>query len=150
MESICGVKCSECNFKKNNKCDGCKKTNGCPFGKKCFISDYISIGGKEKYELFKKQLIDEFNSLNIDGMPKINELYSLNGLFINLEYSLSNGTRIKLLDDDEIYLGNQIECLFNNNEMQKYFGLVANMNFLFVCQYEKDEKNPEIVIYKKR
>ena len=150
MKGICGAECEGCELLKSKKCEGCQKTNGCPFGKKCFIANYIDVGGKENYELFKKQLIDEFNSLNIEGMKKIKELYPLNGSFINEEYPLPNGLKTKFLSDNEIYLGNQIECEFNDNDIKKCFGIVANMNFLLVCEYEEDGKNPEIIIYKKR
>ena len=49
MEGICGAKCNECPLY-NNKCKGCKQTNGCPFGKKCFIANYIEIGGIDSYK----------------------------------------------------------------------------------------------------
>jgi hypothetical protein len=150
MESICGSNCNECEFGKNGKCKGCKNTNGCPFGKKCFIANYISIGGKENYTMLKKQLIDEVNCLKIDGMDLINELYPLNGSLINLEYSLPNGSKIKFLDDNEIYLGNQVECIFNDDDNKSYFGIVANMNFILVCEYGEDRDNPNIVVYKRR
>lgn len=150
MEAICGTNCDECELLKSNKCRGCRETDGCPFGKKCFIAKYISIGGKESFLELKKQLIDEFNSLDIDGMGKISELYPLNGAFVNLEYSLPNGIKAKFLDDNEIYLGNQIENEFNDGESKRCFGLVANVSFLIVCEYEEDGKNPEIMLYKKR
>ncbi len=149
MESICGTNCSECKLF-NNKCKGCLNTNGCPFGKECFISKYIKIGGKDNYELLKKQLIDEFNSLNIEGMNKIDNLYPLNGEFINLEYLLPNGNKIKFLNDDEIYLGNQVESVFNDGDLKKFFGLVCNMSFILVCEYDENCINPELLIYKRR
>ena len=37
-----------------------------------------------------------------------------------------------------------------DNEVKKYFGIVANMNFLLVCEYEENGNNREILIYKKR
>ena len=40
---------------------------------KDFITKYIEIGGKENFEIFKKKLIDEFNSLNIPGL-KVDDL----------------------------------------------------------------------------
>ncbi len=150
MQSICGANCEECELFKNNKCKGCKITKGCPFGKKCFIAKYIEVGGKESFEAMKKELLNEFNSLNIDGMPKIKELYPLCGAFVNLECSLPNGTKVKFLHDDESYLGSQVECEFNDDEAKTYFGLAANMNFILVCEYEKNGSNPEIIIYKKR
>ena len=150
MEAICGVNCSECEMLKTNKCKGCKETKGCPFGKKCFIAKYIEIGGRDSFEVLKKQLIDEINSLNIEGMEKVLELYPLNGAFVNLEYLLPNGIKVRFLHDDEIYLGNQLECEFNDGELKRYFGIVANMSFLLVCEYGEDGSNPEILLYKKR
>ena len=141
MEAICGAHCNECELFKNKKCEGCNK--------KCWIAKYIKLSNKE-FKVFKKQLIDEFNSLNIDGMPKIKELYPLNGSFVNLEYPLPNGNKVKLLKDEETYLGNQVECIFNDNEIKKCFGLLANTSFLLVAEYEENGKNPELIIYKKR
>ena len=149
MEAICGANCEECELF-NKKCKGCKNTNGCPFGKKCWIANYIEIGNKDSFKELKNILIDEFNSLKIDGMPKINELYPLHGSFINLEYQLPNGMNVKFLNDDESYLGNQVECEFNNDEIKKCFGLVANMHFLLVCEYGENGTNPEIVVFKRR
>lgn len=149
MIGICGADCSNCDFLKNNKCKGCKNTNGCPFGKKCFIANYIEVGGEDSFKEFKKVLIDEINSLNIDGMPKIDELYALNGSFVNLEYKLPNGKKVKFLDDKSIYLGNQVECLFDEN-IKKCYGIVCDMSFILISEYEEDGVNPEIVIYKRR
>ena len=150
MRSICGANCEECELFKNTKCRGCKNTNGCPFGKKCWIAKYIEVGGIENYNSLKNELIDEFNSLNIDGMPKIEELYPLHGEFVNMEYPLPNNNKTKFLNDNEAYLGNQVECIFNDEEIKKYYGILANMNFILVCEYEKNGNNPEIIIYKKR
>lgn len=150
MESICGANCNNCNYGKNNSCKGCVESQGCPFGKQCFIAKYIKTGGTENYNIFKKQLIEEFNLLNISGMPKIDELYPLNGAFINLEYPIPNGKNIKLLDDKGIYLGNQVECEFNDGEIVRCYGLVAGMDFLLVSEYGANGDSPEIIIYKKR
>lgn len=149
MEAICGINCDECKLY-NKDCKGCKNTNGCPFGKKCWIARYISLGGIDSFKELKKELINEFNSLNIDGMSNIDELYPLHGTFVNMEYQLPNGKKVKILKDNEIYLGNQIECQFNDDEVKKCFGLVANMNFLLVCEYGEDGINPELLLYKKR
>ena len=150
MEAICGANCEECDLLKSKKCKGCRNTNGCPFGKKCWIAKYIEIGGKENFYILKNQLIEEFNSLNVIGMSKINELYPLHGSFVNLEYTLPNLKKVNFLNDDEVYLGNQVECDFNDDEIKKCFGLIANMNFILVCEYEENGNNPEIIIYKKR
>ena len=108
---------------------------------------YAAIGCKEKFDEFKKQIIDEFNDLHIEGMPKVESLNALVGNFVNLEYRLPNGKAVKFLDDGATYLGNQLECKFGGD---RCFGLVANMDFLLVCTYEKNGANPELVFYKKR
>ena len=150
MESICGANCEECELYINKKCEGCKATNGCPFGKKCWIAKYYEVGGKESFAEFKKQIIEELNSLNIDGMPKITELYALNGAYVNMEYPLPNGMKVKFLNDNETYLGTQVECEFNDGDIKKCFGLLANTTFLLVCEYGENGTNPELIIYKKR
>ena len=150
MESVCGADCNNCGYGKNNNCKGCIITKGCPFGKQCFVAKYILTGGKENYENFKKKLIDEINELNIPGMPKIKELNPLNGTFVNLSYPMPNGECVKLLDDNEIYLGNQVECEFNDGGIIRCFGILANMNFILISEYGANGDNPELIIYKKR
>ena len=113
-----------------------------------FWKRYPGLGGKEKFEEFKKQIIHEFNTLlHIEGLPKVEDLNILPGSFVNLEYRLPNGTIVKFLDDKATYLGNQLECTFGGN---RCFGIAANMDFLLVCTYEENGENPELVIYKKR
>ncbi len=108
---------------------------------------YKNLGGAEKFEEFKQQLISEFNDLHIDGMPKVEKLNALVGGYINMEYRLPNGQTVKFLDDNATYLGNQLECEFGGD---RCFGIAANMDFLLVCTYEENGENPELVIYKKR
>lgn len=108
---------------------------------------FKDLGGDDKFDEFKKQLICEINGLNIDGMPKVENLNALVGNFINLEYRLPNGNTVKFLDDGVTYLGTQLECEFGGN---RCFGVIANMDFILVCTYEEEGKNPELVIYKKR
>ena len=105
------------------------------------------LGGAEKFEQFKQQLIREFNDLHIEGMPKVEKLNALVGGYINLEYRLPNGQTVKFLDDNATYLGNQLACEFGSD---RCFGIAANMDFLLVCSYEENGENPELVIYKKR
>lgn len=150
MESICGADCNNCGYGKNNDCKGCKKTNGCPFGKHCFVAKYILTGGKENYESFKNQLINEINDLNIPGMPKITELNPLNGTFVNLNYPLPNGLSVQFLDNNDIYLGNQVESEFNDGKTIRLYGVLANLNFILISEYGPNGNNPEIIVYKKR
>ncbi|MBQ3390327.1 MAG: helix-turn-helix domain-containing protein [Firmicutes bacterium] len=108
---------------------------------------YEEIGGGEKFEEMKKQLIDEFNALQIEGMPKVEKLNALVGSDVNLAYRLPSGKTVQFLDDGATYLGNQLESEFGGNRV---FGILANMDFLLVATYEEGGKNPELVIYKKR
>ena len=113
-----------------------------------FWKQYINLGGKEKFIEFKNKIIDEFNTLLcVEGLPKVTDLNVLPGYFVNLEYRLPNGQMVKFLDDNATYLGSQLECEFGGD---RCFGIVANMEFLLVCTYEKDGANSELVIYKKR
>lgn len=149
-KSICGADCDGCGYGKNCGCVGCTESVGCPFGKKCFVAQYINMSGEAGYALFKEKLAEEFNELNIPGMPKIHELYPLNGNFVNLPYIMPSGESVKLLDDRAIYLGNQVECEFNDGSLMRCFGLVAGMDFLLVSEYGENCTDPEIVVYKKR
>ena len=108
---------------------------------------YAEIGGKEKLEEFKQQLIGEINTiLAIEGLPKVESLNVLSGEFINLEYQLPNGKMVKFLNDKQTYLGSQLESEFGN----RCFGIAANMDFILICSYEENGENPELVVYKKR
>ena len=150
MKSICGADCDNCEYGKNKGCKGCTNTNGCPFGKQCFVAKYILTGGKENYELFKNQLIDEINEITISGMPKIKELIPLNGSFVNLSYTLPNGNSASFLENDKIYLGTQVESEFNDGNIIRCFGVLANMDFILISEYGPNGENPELIIYKKR
>ena len=105
----------------------------------------LSDGGQ--FEAFKAQLIKEINDLRIEGMPRLEKLNALVGKYVNLEYRLPNGANVKFLDDQITYLGNQLESEFGGD---RCFGVIANMDFIMVCTYEKDGINPELVLYKKR
>lgn len=99
------------------------------------------------FTTFQQQLMEEFNALQIEGLPKVESLNVLTGSFINLEYTLPNGKCVKFLDDDATYLGSELPCIFGGD---RCFGLVAGLDFLLVCTYEVAGENPELVLYKKR
>jgi len=112
-----------------------------------YWKQYTNLAGAEKFEEFKRQLMDEINALHIEGMPKVEKLNALVGAYVNLEYRLPNGSRVKFLDDGATYLGTQLESEFGGN---RCFGLVTNMDFILVCTYEEGGENQELVLYKKR
>ena len=104
---------------------------------------YAEIGGKEKLEEFKQQLIHEFNTLlHIEGLPKVENLNVLSGEFINMEYTLPNGEKVKFLDDKQTYLGTQLE-----GEAGMCFGIAAGLDFLLVCSYEENGERHYVTVY---
>ena len=105
----------------------------------------LADGGE--FERFKKQLIDEFNALNINGMPRVESLNALVGSYVNLAYPLPNGNSVRFLDDGATYLGNQLESESSDG---RCFGILANKEFLLVSTYGKDGEAPELIVYKKR
>ena len=147
----CGMPMDDCNLSRET--DGTLNEEYCKW---CYSEGeytldiwkrYAEIGGREGFEEFKRQLICEFNDLlRIEGLPRVENLNVLSGEFINMEYTLPNGQKVKFLDDDATYLANQLECEFGG----RCFGIAASMDFLLVCTYEENGENPELVIYKKR
>ena len=108
---------------------------------------YDQLSDKGQFDAFKKQLIKEINALSIEGMPKVEVLNALVGKYVNLEYNLPNGTKVKFLDDQKTYLGTQLESEIVEGLC---FGVLASMDFILICTYEKEGSNPELVLYKKR
>ena len=108
---------------------------------------YEELGDDGAFDEFKEQLIREINDLHIEGMPKVEKLNALVGKFVNLEYRLPGGMKAKFLDDGATYLGNQLPSEIVDGLC---FGVLANMDFILVCTYEKDGENPELLMYKKR
>ena len=70
----------------------------------------------------------------------------MNGFYVNLEYPLPNGQSVKLLEDNKVYLGNQIEIQGSG----RCYGIVADEKYLLVCEYGCGGADPQIVVYKRR
>ena len=103
------------------------------------------IANMEKLLSIKSTLIQEFNALGIEGL-NLTDLNLLNGSYINLEYTLPNGQKVKLLEDDKMYLGNEIEV----EGKERCYGVAADEKYLLVCEYGCNGADPEIVVYKRR
>lgn len=108
---------------------------------------YDELSDNGQFEEFKQKLIGEINELHIEGLPKVDKLNALVGKYVNLEYTLPNGKKVKFLDDNMTYLGNQLESEFGG---ERFFGVIADMDFIMVCTYDENGRNPELVLYKKR
>ncbi|MCR4567115.1 MAG: helix-turn-helix domain-containing protein [Pseudobutyrivibrio sp.] len=112
-----------------------------------YWKNYDSLSDNGEFDAFKKQLVDEINSLGIEGMPKVKKLNAIVGKYVNLEYPLPSGISVKLLNDQTTYLGTQLESDIVDG---LFFGVLANMDFIIVSTYEAEGANPELLIYKKR
>lgn len=143
MLPICGIDCcNECN--RREACGGCVKTDGHPFGGECIAANCIKRGGLEEFKRVKEALIKEINGLGIKNL-QVEDLNLLNGFYVNLEYLLTNGQSVKLLEDDHVYWGNQIEI----PDSDRCYGIAADENYLLVCEYGCGGANPQIIVYKK-
>ena len=108
---------------------------------------YEELSDDGQFETFKKRLIDEINALHVEGMPRVEKLNALVGKYVNLEYRLPGGAKVKFLDDGTTYLGTQLEPEFGGD---RCFGVLANMEFILISTYGCDGVDPELVLYKKR
>jgi len=151
MKAICGLDCNECHARES--CAGCGETDGRPYGGTCVIA-VCCAGGRcdcaghsfEKQCHLKEKLIREFNDLNIPDMEKVTKLNALHGAYINLEYTLPSGQKVKLLDDSRVYLGNQMQKIGSS----RHYGIIADEEHICVCEYSDEGADAEIIIYKKR
>lgn len=92
----------------------------------------------------KQQYIDEINALHIEGLPQIENLFVLQGSFINMEYDI-NGNKVKFLDDNSTYWCNQIQ-----KGHDRCYGIACNEQYIFISEYGKDGTDAKIVLLKNR
>lgn len=144
MLSICGLDCcGRCERK--NDCGGCVETGGRPFGGACVAAECVKRGGAEALKRMKDTLVEEVNALGIQGL-QVRDLNLMNGSYINLEYTLTNGQCVKLLENDCIYWANQVEIPGSD----RCYGIAADDGYLLVCEYGCNGARPQIVVYKRR
>lgn len=136
--TYCGKNyCKECG--RLSECGGCEQCKGHPFGGSC-----VAERNKD-YPSLKQKLIDDINALGIDGLA-VTDLNLLTGSYVNLAYPLANGSTVRFLKDNDIYLGNQVE----RADSDRCYGIVANEYLILICEYGCNESDPEIVLYKRR
>ncbi len=92
-----------------------------------------------------QKLIEEFNSLKIDGMPKLEKLYGHKGDFVNHECKLPNGKIAKILDDSKMYYVAELPKINSG----RCFGLVTDKKQLAVFEYSQGGKDSELVVWKR-
>ena len=95
----------------------------------------VSIG-----ELEQKIYEEAGETFNINSPKQL-------GVILFEKMQLPNGKKVKFLDDQKTYLGNQLKSEFGG---ERCFGILANMDFILVCTYEENGENPELLLYKKR
>ena len=144
-KSYCGIKCNACQL--NTQCCGCIESEGRPFGGTCIVAECckecVDKDRKKIIKALKESVITEINALNIPGMPEVKELYYLKGSFVNLEFTLDDGQKKKFWDDNNIYLGTQLEVSGDD----KCFGVVADEDHILICRYGCNGSDPEIIEY---
>ena len=94
----------------------------------------------------KQKFIDEVNALNIPDMPVVDNLFVLQGSFINLEYKM-NGNTFSILDKEKSYWGTQVEKLNSNG---RCYGIACDEKYILVSEYGKDGADAEVVVLKRR
>ena len=149
--SICGVDCSSCSLQET--CGGCVSTNGRPFQGGCVVAQCCQQQGQSYCSgcpypscQLKEELLAAFRGSGIPELTGLADLNAVKGSFINLAYTLPNGETVKLLDDEKIYLGNQVP----QKVPGRYYGLAADERGLLICEYGEHGDDAAVVFYKKR
>ena len=93
----------------------------------------------------KEDLIRRFNALQIEGMGQVTDLNPLPGAYVNLEYTLPSGQKVKPLKDEATYYANQL----HRQGTRRCYGLAAGEGCLLVCEYGDGGSDPEIVVYQR-
>ena len=150
--NTCGKDCGECPYEE--ECRGCVATNGRPFGgKKCAMvtcceeNEFLdcSVCGYEPCRM-KDQLLRELRGLGFPELTRLDWLYHLRGAAVNLAYPMPDGSRVRLLSDDDIYFGGQV--MPENSD--RIWGAVGNDDVLLVASYRENFTDPELICYRKK
>lgn len=84
------------------------------------------------------------NGLGIKGL-RVQCLNLVPASYVNLEYGLENGGKVRFLCDGEVVLGQQIE----RDDSDRCYGVVVTLSYLLVCEYGCGGSDPEILLYRK-
>jgi hypothetical protein len=90
----------------------------------------------------KRDLIEFINALEIPGLI-VEDLHLFKGDFVNLEYVLDNGSKFKLLKDEDDYYGVQVET-----DTCVCYGVAINDHEVVVSTYQENGTNAKIIYYK--
>ena len=94
---------------------------------------------------YQERILAKLYTLGIEELCSVKTLNLLGGDYINLECSLPNGKIGKILDDNKLYLANQVE----ENGTDKCFGIAADENQIAVFKYGCDGVDAELIMWVK-
>lgn len=116
------------------------------FERKCHFDKYANLA-QGNYEAFKRRALVRINKIMDDErLPFIEELSEYEGAFVNIEYTLPNGKKIKLLDDNDMYLAAQVE----NPELEICYGVVIDAGCIIIGSYDYEGSNAKLLLYRQR
>lgn len=95
--------------------------------------------------MLQEKIIKRLHSLGIEELKSVVSLTELNGVYINLESRLPNGSTGKILDDNKKYFATQIE----RPGSDKCYGVAADENQIAVFLYGCDGRDSELVLWLK-
>lgn len=93
--------------------------------------------------MLQKKIIERLHNSGIEELKSVVSLNEMNGDFINLECTLPNGTKGKILDDNRNYLAVQVE----RPGKDKCYGVAADKNQIAVFTYGCGGKDAELVMW---
>jgi len=64
-------------------------------------------------------------------------------IFLKKLYRCQVVKKVKFLNDQSIYWGNQLECEFGGD---RYFGNLVGMDFIMTCTCEENGENLELLL----
>ena len=90
-------------------------------------------------------LLEKIKKLGIKEFENFNSLNLMDGNYLNIECTLPNGDKTKILDNDTQYYAKQIDI----EGSDKCYGVAANEKFIAVYKYGCNGENAELVLWKK-
>lgn len=105
------------------------------------IADAMSKSNKlEEKNKIKDKVIGLLKELDISELKNVDDMYELEGAYVNIESELPDGSRGKILDNLKTYLCCQIAI--NDTEC---YGVVSDEEIIVIYKYKNDESESKIV-----
>ena len=95
--------------------------------------------------MMQDKIIEKLHGLGISELTKVTSLNELKGDYINVECKLPNGLKGKILDDNKIYYGNQIE----KENSDRCYGVAGDNDQLAVFEYGCNATDAELIAWVK-